>query len=75
MPYQANIIANFFVKKAQEEQIPLTLMKIIKLVYIAHGWHLAHKKSPLISEPVEAWPYGPVVPSVYMPLSNMVKSK
>lgn len=43
MPYQANIIANFFVKKAQEEQIPLTLMKIIKLVYIAHGWHLPIK--------------------------------
>ena len=65
MPSQANIIANFFVKKAKEEQVPLTLMKLIKLVYIAHGWHLAHKKSPLISEPVEAWPYGPVVPSVY----------
>lgn len=75
MPYQANIIANFFVKKAQEEQIPLTLMKIIKLVYIAHGWHLAHKKSPLISEPVEAWPYGPVVPSVYYAFKQYGKKK
>ena len=40
-------------------------MKLIKMVYIAHGWHLAIKGEPLIDEAVEAWKYGPVVPLVY----------
>jgi len=47
--------------------IPITPMKLVKLVYIAHGWHLAlHKEGkPLFNEPVEAWKYGPVVSQVY----------
>lgn len=40
-------------------------MQAIKLVYIAHGWHLALADLPLISEPVEAWKYGPVIESIY----------
>lgn len=42
-----------------------TTMQIIKLVYICHGWMLGFYERKLISEPVEAWRYGPVVPSVY----------
>lgn len=40
-------------------------MKLQKLVYFAQGWHLALLGEPLIAGPVEAWPYGPVVPSLY----------
>lgn len=40
-------------------------MKLIKLVYIAHGWHLGLTGKPLIPEAVMAWRYGPVVQSVY----------
>lgn len=43
----------------------LTAMKLIKLVYLAHAWHLGFKKSPLLSETVEAWKYGPVIRSLY----------
>jgi len=38
---------------------------VVKLVYIAHGFSLALLNKPLITEPVEAWRYGPVVKSVY----------
>lgn len=58
-------VANYFVNKANEEGVELTPMKLIKLVYIAHGWHLAIKNDPLIDEGVQAWKYGPVVVSVY----------
>lgn len=42
-----------------------TTMQIIKMVYICHGWMLGFYNRKLIGEPVEAWRYGPVVPSVY----------
>lgn len=40
-------------------------MKLQKLLYFAHGLHLALRGMPLIREPVEAWKYGPVFPSLY----------
>ena len=42
-----------------------TPMHILKLVYLCHGWLLGLGNRALIHEPVEAWRYGPVVPSVY----------
>ena len=45
--------------------LPTTPMHVLKLVYLCHGWMLGWSGRPLINEPVEAWRYGPVVPSVY----------
>ncbi len=45
-------------------------MKLQKLVYIAHGWSLAKVGTGMIRESVEAWPYGPVVPSLYTTFKN-----
>lgn len=59
------IIANFFLEKSFEEGHQLTPIQIIKLTYLAHGWHLGLKGEPLLGEPIEAWKYGPVVPSLY----------
>lgn len=40
-------------------------MKLIKLVYIAHGWYLGITDKTLIDENPEAWRYGPVIASLY----------
>ena len=40
-------------------------MKLLKLVYIAHGWNLGLSGRPLIRESAEAWRYGPVIPELY----------
>lgn len=58
-------LANFFVARSLETGVPITLTKLVKLVYIAHGWHLGLTEKPLLPEAVEAWKYGPVVASVY----------
>lgn len=63
--YTPNKIANFFLQKSFDSGIEVTPMKLLKLVYIAHGWYLAIFDEPLLPEAVEAWKYGPVVKSVY----------
>ena len=45
--------------------MPTTPLKLVKLVYICHGWMLGLTNEELINEPVEAWTNGPVVPSLY----------
>jgi len=65
MTFDAKAIANAFLDIAGNAGETLTPMKLQKLIYFAHGWHLALTHEPLIAEPVEAWEFGPVVPSVY----------
>jgi len=65
MPYSAKAIANYFLDRANAAGQEITPMKMQKLVYIAHGWHLAIHGEPLIDEPVEAWRFGPVIPSLF----------
>jgi uncharacterized phage-associated protein len=43
----------------------LTNMKLQKLLYYAQGCHLAVFGEPLFDDAIEAWTYGPVVPTVY----------
>ncbi len=65
MQYPALAVANYFIDKANMSGKVLDHLKIQKLVYIAHGWHLAIFDIALIDEPVQAWKYGPVIPSLY----------
>ena len=64
--YTASHIANYFLIKAQVENISdMSVMKVIKLVYIAYAWYYAICEEKLFDEKIEAWRYGPVVPSLY----------
>jgi uncharacterized phage-associated protein len=58
-------VANYFLAKAKIVGKSMTPMQIVKLVYVAHGWHLGLTGKPLFVDDVQAWKYGPVVPSVY----------
>ncbi|WP_245256366.1 Panacea domain-containing protein [Bartonella elizabethae] len=63
--YQVQQIANFFLEKGREENIPISPMKLIKLVYLAYGWMLAATGKRLFSDRIEAWQHGPVIPALY----------
>ncbi len=71
MAYDATTVANRFIELAEEDgSRRLTPMQLIKLSYMAHGFSLAIKNKPLLDEPVEAWRYGPVIPSLYRKLKS-----
>lgn len=63
MPYPATAIANEFIELSGGQS--LSPMKLLKLVYFAHGWYLAFADKPLINEPIEAWQFGPVISNLY----------
>lgn len=71
MKNDAIAIANYFVDKANKEDHsphPLTLLRLVKYVYIAYGFAMAILDKVIIDkrfDTVEAWKYGPVIPSVY----------
>ena len=65
MTYDARQIANWFIERAAKDKRVLSIMSLLKLTYIAHGWNLEMRSEPLISNRIEAWRYGPVIPEVY----------
>ena len=65
MSYDAKAIANYFLDAAAKQNASLTPMKLQKLIFFAHGWYLALYGEPLIADQIEAWQFGPVVPSIY----------
>jgi Uncharacterized phage-associated protein len=63
--------ANQFIKFAMAEpQYPFDQMKLQKLLFYSHAWHLAYDKGPLFEQDFEAWPWGPVVRDVYIQTKN-----
>lgn len=55
-------VANHFIEYSGYTK---TNLQILKMTYIAHGHSLAILDRPLISDVVEAWEHGPVIPKIY----------
>lgn len=73
----ATLVARGFLDLANErkaegtELCTPTPLHLIKWSYLAHGWSFTEIDRPLISDPVEAWQYGPV----YSELYHLIKRK
>lgn len=65
MAYDARQIANYFIRRAGEDGRSLSIMAVLKLAYIAHGWTLALLDRPLFHNRIEAWRFGPVIVDLY----------
>lgn len=68
--YSSITIANYFLRESWKSEVEITPMKLLKLVYIAHGWYLGLTDKRLIYDPICAWPYGPVIPELYLYISH-----
>lgn len=58
-------VANAILSAAQDKGVSMSMMKLLKLVYFAHGWTLGLTGNPLCSDRAEAWQYGPVFRLLY----------
>ncbi len=65
MAYDVYKIANSLLRLADDQDDPMTNMKLQKMLYYEQGYHLVYFGTPLFDEEIEAWLYGPVVPCVY----------
>ena len=71
--HSALAIANEFIERSIENDHLITQMHAQKFVYLAHGYNLAWSDKPLVSEPIEAWAFGPVVRRLYDALKRYGK--
>ena len=74
MTYTPRQIADYFLYIGKEDPT-MTPMKLIKLVYIAHGWNLGLNDEKLINEDIQAWKYGTVIPTLYNDFKRFGSSK
>ena len=65
MKASAVVLCNNILYRAENEKIPITSMKLQKILYYTcRDYVKATGQSP-ISEAFEVWQYGPVIPSLY----------
>ena len=62
----AKAVANFFLTRGFREGVAIDQLKLQKLVFYAHAWHLGYGYGPLFPDDIEAWPHGPVTRDLYI---------
>lgn len=63
--YSVLTIADEILKHAKRLERALTPMQLNKIAYISQGLSLAMLQRPMFSDRIEAWKYGPVIPTLY----------
>ncbi len=69
-----SLVANELLIQRAERGGSLTPLQLIKMVYLCQGWTLGVENTALFEEDIEAWQYGPVIPSVYYAYKQFAKS-
>lgn len=63
--YDANTIAKYIICYESEQLRAVSNLRLQKLLYFVQAQFLVSKKEPCFSDSIEAWDFGPVVPTVY----------
>lgn len=63
--YNALRIALYVIKRYMERAAEISNLKLQKVLYFIQKDFLYIRKNPCFKDRIEAWRYGPVVPSVY----------
>lgn len=68
--YSAIVIALWFIKRFEKDDLEVSELKIQKLLYFSEAWNQFFTNKELFKENIEAWSSGPVVPSVFYSLKE-----
>lgn len=63
-------IANYILDLCDKENKSLSIMQLIKLIYMADGWTMSLTGKALANEVPQAWKYGPVYRTAYNAFSG-----
>ena len=63
--YDVLDVAAYVINKYWNHGLPITNLKLQKIVYYIQGYCLRRNNAPAFFERIYRWPYGPVVPEVY----------
>lgn len=61
----ASKIAKYIIKEALKRKMPVTNLKLQKLLYFVQGAHLLMHDKEAFPDEIIAWQYGPIVKDVY----------
>ncbi|WP_083404636.1 MULTISPECIES: Panacea domain-containing protein [unclassified Curtobacterium] len=65
MGFSSSNVSNNILKRAFDEDVTVTPMKLQKILYFVASEYAKETGKPLFDEPFRAWQYGPVLRSVY----------
>lgn len=65
MNYSALDIAEYVISKCNDVNIPITNLKLQKILYYIQAYSLVLLDDKMFTEEIRAWTYGPVVKEVY----------
>lgn len=68
--YDANLIARYVIYKQNIKAIEITNLKLQKILYYIQGYSLKLLSTPMFTNDICCWSYGPVVPDVYFEYST-----
>jgi len=70
--YKANEVAKYLIYLSSKnvigdhnEREGITNLKLQKILYLAQAYFLSKFDKPLFDDQIEAWTYGPVIPTIY----------
>ena len=63
--YDGRKIANLLLTEFDPKQFDISNLKLNKVLFFVHAYHLVRHSTPLIKNHFEAWDHGPVVRVVY----------
>ena len=63
-------VANVLIEEAWKADREIDILQLLKLAYIAYGFHLGFGRGRLFREEIQAWKYGPAIPYLYERVSH-----
>lgn len=63
--YDVQLIARYVINRCAQKERPISNLKLQKILYFIQAEFLVGMGKACFDDDIEAWTYGPVVPSVY----------